>query len=86
MSKQCKLILVLYGKRYKEIRFQNANSPHFLWFGQVFFFPFFLLKHCHFTCVCEEAWNNTYSCVRSLSQSEDMMYCEFADGEVSLIL
>ena len=63
--------------------------PRILCFEQVFLFVlifFFLLKHCRSTCVCEEAWNNTYSCVRSLSQSEDMMYCEFADGEVSLIL
>lgn len=36
---------------------------------------------CWPNCVCEDAWNNTYSCVRSLSQSEDMMYCEFADKE-----
>lgn len=36
---------------------------------------------CWPNCVCEDAWNNTYSCVRSLSSSEDMMYCEFRDKE-----
>ncbi|XP_058955120.1 N-acetylglucosamine-6-sulfatase [Pocillopora verrucosa] len=36
---------------------------------------------CWPNCVCEDAWNNTYSCVRSLSSSEDMMYCEFNDKE-----
>lgn len=37
--------------------------------------------NCWPNCVCEDAWNNTYSCVRSLSSSEDMMYCEFNDKE-----
>ena len=35
--------------------------------------------------MCEDAWNNTYSCVRSLSSKKDMMYCEFRDKEVTLI-
>lgn len=37
--------------------------------------------NCWPNCVCEDAWNNTYSCVRSLSSSENMMYCEFNDHE-----
>lgn len=37
--------------------------------------------NCWPNCVCEDAWNNTYSCVRSVSSSEDMMYCEFKDRE-----
>lgn len=37
--------------------------------------------NCWPNCVCEDAWNNTYSCVRSVSSSEDMMYCEFEDKE-----
>jgi len=37
--------------------------------------------NCHPDCVCEDSWNNTYSCVRTLSSTDDNMYCEFADHE-----
>ncbi|CAH3022659.1 unnamed protein product [Porites evermanni] len=42
--------------------------------------------NCWPNCVCEDAWNNTYSCVRSVSSKEDMMYCEFEDKEAFLEL
>ncbi|XP_072122521.1 glucosamine (N-acetyl)-6-sulfatase (Sanfilippo disease IIID), b [Mobula birostris] len=35
---------------------------------------------CFPDCVCEDAFNNTYACVRTLSQS-NLQYCEFADNE-----
>ena len=28
-----------------------------------------------------EGWNNTYTCLRTLSDSENSIYCEFADTE-----
>lgn len=39
------------------------------------------LSQCFPDCVCEDAINNTYACVRSLSSSQDLQYCEFADSE-----
>ncbi|KAK3728850.1 hypothetical protein QZH41_020225 [Actinostola sp. cb2023] len=36
---------------------------------------------CKPNCVCEDSWNNTYSCVRTLSSSQDLMFCEFQDKE-----
>ncbi|XP_072310360.1 glucosamine (N-acetyl)-6-sulfatase (Sanfilippo disease IIID), b [Eucyclogobius newberryi] len=39
------------------------------------------LYHCFPDCVCEDSYNNTYACVRSLSSGQDLQYCEFADSE-----
>ncbi|KAJ0057556.1 hypothetical protein NL108_009320 [Boleophthalmus pectinirostris] len=39
------------------------------------------LSQCFPNCVCEDAYNNTYACVRSLSSDQDLQYCEFADSE-----
>jgi hypothetical protein len=30
-------------------------------------------------CHCQDAWNNTYSCVRHLSTNTNFIYCEFQD-------
>ncbi|XP_067635791.1 N-acetylglucosamine-6-sulfatase-like [Eurosta solidaginis] len=30
-------------------------------------------------CHCQDAWNNTYSCVRHFRSATDRLYCEFAD-------
>lgn len=38
------------------------------------------LSHCFPDCVCEDACNNTYACVRTLAD-ENLQYCEFADSE-----
>lgn len=40
------------------------------------------LQQCFPDCVCEDAFNNTYACVRTLDKEHDMQYCEFADSEV----
>lgn len=32
-------------------------------------------------CHCQDAWNNTYSCVRDFRYQLDRIYCEFADRE-----
>uniref|UniRef100_A0A8D0CD35 N-acetylglucosamine-6-sulfatase n=1 Tax=Salvator merianae TaxID=96440 RepID=A0A8D0CD35_SALMN len=40
------------------------------------------VTHCFPDCVCEDAYNNTYACVRTLSSSWDLQYCEFDDREV----
>uniref|UniRef100_A0A665V290 N-acetylglucosamine-6-sulfatase n=1 Tax=Echeneis naucrates TaxID=173247 RepID=A0A665V290_ECHNA len=39
------------------------------------------LSECFPDCVCEDAYNNTYACVRTLDGQNDMQYCEFADSE-----
>ncbi|XP_045567977.1 N-acetylglucosamine-6-sulfatase-like [Salmo salar] len=33
-------------------------------------------------CVCEDSFNNTYACVRTVAPSADIQYCEFDDNEV----
>ena len=40
------------------------------------------LQQCFPDCVCEDAFNNTYACVRTLDGDNDLQYCEFADSEV----
>ncbi|XP_077194812.1 N-acetylglucosamine-6-sulfatase isoform X2 [Paroedura picta] len=42
------------------------------------------VTHCFPDCVCEDAYNNTYACVRTLSALWDLQYCEFDDREVML--
>lgn len=32
--------------------------------------------------MCEDAYNNTYACVRTLGNGQNLQYCEFADSEV----
>ncbi|KAG7499573.1 N-acetylglucosamine-6-sulfatase-like [Solea senegalensis] len=39
------------------------------------------LSECFPDCVCEDAFNNTYACVRTISGDQDLQYCEFADNE-----
>ncbi|XP_077352948.1 glucosamine (N-acetyl)-6-sulfatase (Sanfilippo disease IIID), b isoform X2 [Festucalex cinctus] len=39
------------------------------------------LAQCFPDCVCEDSFNNTYACVRTLDGRHDMQYCEFADSE-----
>uniref|UniRef100_A0A8K9WPS1 N-acetylglucosamine-6-sulfatase n=1 Tax=Oncorhynchus mykiss TaxID=8022 RepID=A0A8K9WPS1_ONCMY len=39
-----------------------------------------LLQQCFPDCVCEDAYNNTYACVRTLAE-HNLQYCEFADTE-----
>uniref|UniRef100_A0A9J7YUB4 N-acetylglucosamine-6-sulfatase n=1 Tax=Cyprinus carpio carpio TaxID=630221 RepID=A0A9J7YUB4_CYPCA len=38
------------------------------------------LAECFPDCVCEDAFNNTYACVRTLKDA-NLQYCEFADNE-----
>ncbi|KAI4802924.1 hypothetical protein KUCAC02_006491 [Chaenocephalus aceratus] len=33
-------------------------------------------------CVCEDSYNNTYACVRTVAASSNLQYCEFDDNEV----
>ncbi|XP_034259005.1 N-acetylglucosamine-6-sulfatase [Pantherophis guttatus] len=40
------------------------------------------VTHCFPDCVCEDAYNNTYACVRTLSTKWNLQYCEFDDREV----
>lgn len=32
--------------------------------------------------MCEDAFNNTYACVRTVAPSVSLQYCEFDDNEV----
>ncbi|XP_066225916.1 N-acetylglucosamine-6-sulfatase isoform X3 [Saccopteryx leptura] len=40
------------------------------------------VSQCFPDCVCEDAYNNTYACVRTMSALWDLQYCEFDDQEV----
>ncbi|XP_053505758.1 N-acetylglucosamine-6-sulfatase [Ictalurus furcatus] len=40
------------------------------------------VSECFPDCVCEDAYNNTYACVRTFSQTTNLQYCEFDDNEV----
>ncbi|CAJ0936369.1 unnamed protein product [Ranitomeya imitator] len=40
------------------------------------------VSQCFPDCVCEDAYNNTYACVRTISKDHDLQYCEFDDAEV----
>lgn len=40
------------------------------------------VSQCFPDCVCEDAYNNTYACVRTLSSMWNLQYCEFDDQEV----
>ncbi|GFO01069.1 N-acetylglucosamine-6-sulfatase-like [Plakobranchus ocellatus] len=39
------------------------------------------VDHCdkEFHCVCEDAWNNTYGCIRYETSKESYKFCEFQD-------
>ncbi|XP_056878408.1 N-acetylglucosamine-6-sulfatase [Takifugu flavidus] len=40
------------------------------------------VSECFPDCVCEDAFNNTYACVRTVAPSVSLQYCEFDDNEV----
>lgn len=40
------------------------------------------VSECFPDCVCEDSYNNTYACVRTIAQATDLQYCEFDDNEV----
>uniref|UniRef100_A0AAY4D018 N-acetylglucosamine-6-sulfatase n=1 Tax=Denticeps clupeoides TaxID=299321 RepID=A0AAY4D018_9TELE len=40
------------------------------------------VSECFPDCVCEDSYNNTYACVRTVSTSTNLQYCEFDDSEV----
>ncbi|XP_044136420.1 N-acetylglucosamine-6-sulfatase [Bufo gargarizans] len=40
------------------------------------------VSQCFPDCVCEDAYNNTYACVRTICKDHDLQYCEFDDAEV----
>lgn len=42
-----------------------------------------LPQECFPDCVCEDSYNNTYACVRTVAPSANLQYCEFEDNEVS---
>ncbi|XP_061430140.1 N-acetylglucosamine-6-sulfatase-like [Lethenteron reissneri] len=44
------------------------------------------VAECFPDCVCEDAFNNTYACVRTLSGTVDLQYCEFADAQATVEL
>lgn len=46
----------------------------------VFFLSLF--QECFPDCVCEDSYNNTYACVRTVAPSANLQYCEFDDNEV----
>ncbi|XP_056131932.1 N-acetylglucosamine-6-sulfatase [Lampris incognitus] len=40
------------------------------------------VTECFPDCVCEDSFNNTYACVRTVGPSANLQYCEFDDNEV----
>lgn len=40
------------------------------------------VSECFPDCVCEDSYNNTYACVRTIAPSSNLQYCEFDDNEV----
>ncbi|XP_063073693.1 N-acetylglucosamine-6-sulfatase [Engraulis encrasicolus] len=40
------------------------------------------VTECFPDCVCEDSFNNTYACVRTVSPTANLQYCEFDDNEV----
>uniref|UniRef100_A0AAQ5ZFS5 N-acetylglucosamine-6-sulfatase n=1 Tax=Amphiprion ocellaris TaxID=80972 RepID=A0AAQ5ZFS5_AMPOC len=40
------------------------------------------VSECFPDCVCEDSYNNTYACVRTVASSANLQYCEFDDNEV----
>ncbi|XP_061124723.1 N-acetylglucosamine-6-sulfatase isoform X1 [Syngnathus typhle] len=40
------------------------------------------VSECFPDCVCEDSYNNTYACVRTVAPSANLQYCEFDDDEV----
>ena len=36
-----------------------------------------------FGCKCEDSFNNTYACVRTLTSTQNSLFCNFADDEES---
>lgn len=44
--------------------------------------PLPLPQECFPDCVCEDAYNNTYACVRTVATSVNLQYCNFNDNEV----
>lgn len=40
------------------------------------------VSECFPDCVCEDAYNNTYACVRTVATSVNLQYCNFNDNEV----
>lgn len=39
------------------------------------------VKMCTPECICEDAWNNTYTCIRTMTNSQSTMFCQFEDHE-----
>lgn len=40
------------------------------------------VSECFPDCVCEDAYNNTYACVRVIAPSVNLQYCNFNDNDV----
>uniref|UniRef100_A0A8C6KVH5 N-acetylglucosamine-6-sulfatase n=1 Tax=Nothobranchius furzeri TaxID=105023 RepID=A0A8C6KVH5_NOTFU len=40
------------------------------------------VSECFPDCVCEDSYNNTYACVRTVTPFANLQYCEFDDNEV----
>uniref|UniRef100_A0A665VPT7 N-acetylglucosamine-6-sulfatase n=1 Tax=Echeneis naucrates TaxID=173247 RepID=A0A665VPT7_ECHNA len=40
------------------------------------------VSECFPDCVCEDSYNNTYACVRTVAASANLQYCEFDDNQV----
>ncbi|XP_041366785.1 N-acetylglucosamine-6-sulfatase-like [Gigantopelta aegis] len=57
-----------YGEHTDEI----ANCPQYKDQG---------MANCNNHCVCEDSWNNTYTCLRSTTQENIYKFCELKDNQ-----
>ncbi|KAG1664598.1 N-acetylglucosamine-6-sulfatase [Nymphon striatum] len=39
------------------------------------------VDNCHPDCICEDSWNNTYSCTRTIDKRVNTILCHFKDNE-----
>ncbi|KAH8285490.1 hypothetical protein KR054_009939, partial [Drosophila jambulina] len=56
---------------------RNTYNPECPWSEQDGLAQCTLEADCH----CQDAWNNTYACIRSIRYRDHRIYCEFRDNE-----
>ncbi|BFZ15526.1 hypothetical protein BsWGS_18565 [Bradybaena similaris] len=39
------------------------------------------MANCNNHCVCEDSWNNTFACIRTLTAQQSYKYCAFQDND-----
>lgn len=81
---QLHIILSVIGERVTNFQWVLLKNVQLRNFFYVFIH---FLQQCTIDaeCHCQDAWNNTYSCIRHISRTENTIFCEFQDREVTSI-